>query len=519
VSARGHRDTTSGLHRDGPEPGLAREWRTSDSVLVCLSLCIAAALRFWHLGQQSLWADEFASLLNALLSLAEIPAQALRHDAFEPPLYFWLLHGVIRTAGSSEWALRLLSALAGTATIPVVWLLIRDLIRRPRIANTTALLLATNPLHVWYSQEARPYALLVLLGSAALLCLVRALDRDGAWWVGFVAFSAAAMLTHVTGVVYPVVGGLWALHTRGARVLGRLALAAAGTFALTLPFFISLAYAVRHAEGTGSPERPFTGLEVPYSVFTFLGGYSFGPPVRELQDLGWRVAVANHPAQTLLASATLLWLIALLLRPRRLPIIQVGLLFVVPLAAATAGSLLSTKAYNVRYVLPALVGFLGLMAIAMERPTPRGYRVGLAMVLGLFLWSDAQWFWSRSYWKDDSRAAAACLAMGLTPGSTVAVAPSYMRLLVAYYLPQTSGIRVVGINDVAGLEASHANALAITRPSHVAAPATELVRSLEGGSGYGASRRQVVGYRLYFVPKDSGAVLDGDCQVSGPASQ
>ncbi len=451
--------------------------------------------------------------------MAEIPAQALRNDAFEPPLYFWLLHSVIRVAGSSEWALRLLSAFAGTATIPVVWLLIRNVTQRPRIADTAALLLASNPLHVWYSQEARPYALLVLLGSTALLCLVRALDRGTGWWIGFVVLSAAAILTHVTGVVYPLIGGLWALHARGAKVLGRLAFAATGTVALILPFLIMLASAVGHAKGTGSPQRPFTGLELPYSVFTFLAGYSFGPPIRELQDLGWRVALANHPAQTVLVGVTILWLIALLLRNRRLPIISVGLLFVVPLAAATAGSLLTTKAYNVRYVLPALVGGLALAAIALERLTHQGHRLALVVMLGLFLWSDAQWFWSPSYWKDDSRAAAACLATTLPPGSTVAVAPSYMRPVVAHYLPGASGIRAVGVNDVAGLERTDANALVITRAFHVAAPVTELVRSLEARSGRSASLGRVVGYRLYFVLESARAGAGAECQVSGPSTR
>ena len=510
-----HPITNHDAPADGAGLGLARRLSSPGSPVLWLSLFLAAGLRFWHLGQQSLWVDEFASLLTALPSMAEIPVQALRNDAFEPPLYFWLLHGVIRIAGSSEWALRLLSALAGTATIPVVWLLIRDVTRRPRIADTTALLLATNPLHLWYSQEARPYALLVLFGSTALLCLMRALDRDTrGWWIGFVAFSAAAILTHVTGVVYPLIGGLWALHTRGVRVLGRLAFAATGTFVLTLPFLIMLTGAVGHAKGTGSPQRPFTGLELPYSVFTFLAGYSFGPPVRELQDLGWRVALANHPAQTVLVGVTILWLITLLLRNGRLPIIPVGLLFVVPLAAATAGSLLTTKAYNVRYVLPALVGGLGLAAIALERLTHRGHRLALVVMLGIFLWSDAQWFWSASYWKDDSRAAAACLAAVLPPGSTVAVAPSYMRPVVAHYMPGASGIRAVGVNDVAGLERSDADALAVTRAFHVAAPVAKLVRSLEARSGRSASLGRVVGYRLYFVQEVSRTVAGADCQVS-----
>jgi mannosyltransferase len=494
-------------------PRTAR-WRRRDLALVLLALLVGAVLRFWHLGQQSLWADEFASLLTALPSPADIPAQALRNDAFEPPLYFWLLHGVIHLAGSSEWALRLLSAVAGTLTIPVVWLLLRDLTGRATIAHTGVLLLATNPLHLWYSQEARPYALVVLFGSTALLCLTRGLhsERTG-WWSGFAVLSAATILTHATGVVFPVIGALWALHARGRRVLGRLGFATAGTLALILPFLVTLATAVRHAEGTGSPQRPFTGLELPYSVFTFVAGYSFGPPVRELQDLGWKVALANHPEQTLLVGVMLLALTALVFRARKAPLLQIGLLFVIPLAATAAGSLLTTKAYNVRYVLPGLVGFLGVVAVAMDRLPQRAHALALSLMLGLFLWSDAQWFWFPSYSKDDSRGAAACLASGLPYGSTVAVAPTYMRALVAHYTPESSGLRVVGVASLSSLAASGATALAITRPFHLTVPPAELVREFEARFGRKAPVGHATGYRLIFAPGLPRPLATSVCQV------
>ena len=420
-------------------------------------------------------------------------------------------------AGSSEWALRLLSAIAGTVTVPVVWVLLRDVTQRAGIAHTGAMLLATNPLHLWYSQEARPYALLVLFGSTALLCLSRALRQGGSgWWVGFSVLSALAILTHVTGVVYPVIGSLWALQARGARVLARLTLAAAGVLALTLPFWVTLVSAVRHAKGTGSPQRPFTGWELPYSVFTFVAGYSFGPPVREIQDFGARVALAHHPGQSALVCAILLSLLVLIFRARRSPIIEVGLLFLVPLAAAAAGSLLTTKTYNVRYVLPGLVGFLGLGAVAMGRLKRRDYVLALSLVLGVFVWSDVQWFRSSAYWKEDSRAAAACLTMGLHPGSTVAVAPSYMRALVAHYTPETSGLRIVGVADSGDLAASGATGLAITRPSHTPVPAAALVRAFQARFGGGTRMAHVVGYRLFFPPSPGSPVPVADqCASEG----
>jgi uncharacterized membrane protein len=86
--------------------------------------------------------------------------------------------------------LRSLSALFGTATVPVAYLVGRELIGR-RAGLGLAAIVAVEPMLVWYSQDARAYALLVLLSSAALLFLLRARrtgrGRDLAWWAVFSA--------------------------------------------------------------------------------------------------------------------------------------------------------------------------------------------------------------------------------------------------------------------------------------------------------------------------------------------
>ncbi len=465
-----------------------------------VALCIAAGLRFWQLGHNSLWVDELASLTTALPPLSQIPAAALRHNAFEPPLYFWLLHGVIRTLGVSDGALRLISAVAGTLTVPVFWLLVRDLSRNVSMAGTAALLLAVNPLHIWYSQEARPYALLVCLGTAALLCLARALERDQrGWWIAFAVLSAVTILCHVTGVVYLLVGGIWTLYARGLRGLSRFAVAAVGTFLLTLPFLLTLMAAVRHATGTGSPERPLTGLEVPYSLFTYLAGYSFGPPVREIQDLGWSGAVANHPLQTVFAGMVLLVLCVLVGRARSRRMVVFATWLLAPLALTIVGSLLTTKSFNVRYVLPGLVGFLGLIAIALDGLRPALRAIGLGLVVGLSLYADAQWFTSSVYWKDDSRTVAHCLTRYLPAGSVVGVASPALQNVLTHYAPNGGGVRFVGVADSGSLVGINPAALAVSRVYYLPGLEQRLVRAFRGPNPNGDSGAGAPGYRVYFA--------------------
>ena len=76
--------------------------------------------------------------------------------------------------GLGEVGLRSLSALAGTATIPVAYGAGAVLVSR-RAGIVAAALVATNPFLVWYSQEARSYALLALLGAATVLAFGLAL--------------------------------------------------------------------------------------------------------------------------------------------------------------------------------------------------------------------------------------------------------------------------------------------------------------------------------------------------------
>src|SRR4029077_9241470 len=83
-----------------------------------------------------------------------------------------------QVTGTGEFGLRSLSALAGVATVPVAYLLGLEL-RGRRAGLMAAALVAVNPMLLWYSQEARAYALLALLCAVSLLYCARAERRGG----------------------------------------------------------------------------------------------------------------------------------------------------------------------------------------------------------------------------------------------------------------------------------------------------------------------------------------------------
>ena len=132
-------------------------------------LLLAVLLRFYRLDASSLWSDEGNTWAMLSRSLGEI-ANAAAAD-IHPPGYYWLLKGWSLVFGSSAWAMRSFSALAGVLLV----LLIERIGRRIGPSSSgllAALVAAANPLLIYYSQEARMYMLLALLGAGLFWSLL-----------------------------------------------------------------------------------------------------------------------------------------------------------------------------------------------------------------------------------------------------------------------------------------------------------------------------------------------------------
>ena len=484
-------------------------WKATFWVVVTLAL----GLRLFQLGQNSLWIDEIASLRTIAGSFWEVAEAAMRHNAFEPPLYFWLLDIAAQLFGMSEVGVRLVSAIAGALTIPVVWLLAREMTRREDVAALCATLLALNPLHIWYSQEARPYALMVLFGSAALLFFARA-ARSGSTrdWAGFAIATALALLSHVFGGTALLTAWAWALLRGNQAALRPLLGASLAVVILIAPFYVPLFHATVIATNVGAHPRALTGLEIPYTVYTYLGGYSFGPSQREIQDLGFQAALTQNLGQVAVAVILLTIALALAAARRTAASLAFAILFALPIVLAFVGSAVTTKPYSPRYTLLGLVGALALLSVAIIEQ--RGWR--RAILVGLFcgasLWSDVQWFWVSRYWKEDSRGAVSWLTGTLPAGARVGVAPAYMERALAHYVSrQHSGLCVLGVDgdeDFAG--GSVPDALLLSRRHHLPRW-RQLERAFEREAGARPATDSIVGYRILLgEPPRSDTTRAGD---------
>jgi mannosyltransferase len=168
-------------------------WARADLALVA-TVVVAAGFRLWGFARQSLWYDEWLTAEAAEGSLGHLRWYVTERAGI-PPTYFGLMWVWARIAGDGDAALRLPSVLAGIALVPVTYAALREIGQSRTAARLAALLVAVNPMLVWFSQEARPYSLLVLLGTASLWLLARYWNsgarRDLAIWALVAALAIA----------------------------------------------------------------------------------------------------------------------------------------------------------------------------------------------------------------------------------------------------------------------------------------------------------------------------------------
>src|SRR2546422_3881372 len=153
--------------------------RSSDRSLLILlaAVSIGALFRFVALGQQSLDEDETVSVWLLHHSLVGLFGTIPRTES-TPPLYYVLAWLWTRPFGTGSVAIRSLSACLGVMTVPACFLAARELAGR-RAGEIASVLAALSPALIWYSQEARSYALFTLLSAASLLFFARALRAQG----------------------------------------------------------------------------------------------------------------------------------------------------------------------------------------------------------------------------------------------------------------------------------------------------------------------------------------------------
>lgn len=159
-----------------------------------LLLGAGVAVRFLHLDSKPYWFDECFSVEVARIGWSNFLRLLWWREA-NMALYYVLLR-IWLHFGQSEFFIRSLSALIAAATLPAVYWLGRLLYDR-RVAVIAAALFTFNAYSVRYAQEARSYALFLLLAtlsSGFLIAFLREPSRRN--WRGYVLISVLAVYAH-----------------------------------------------------------------------------------------------------------------------------------------------------------------------------------------------------------------------------------------------------------------------------------------------------------------------------------
>lgn len=164
---------------------------------------VALGLRLVNIDS-GLWIDEIDSLVTSFRpSLADIVLEFPRDNRH--PFYSVLAHLAIAVFGEHNWVIRLPAVIFGTATVPLLYLLGARL-GPPREAFLAATLLAVTYHHVWFSQNARGYAMLGCFAVLGAWLLLRTLDDPRRRFpIGYGAAIALGAWTHLT-MVFVAVG-------------------------------------------------------------------------------------------------------------------------------------------------------------------------------------------------------------------------------------------------------------------------------------------------------------------------
>jgi mannosyltransferase len=281
----------------------------SHRILLMAILLLAAALRFYRLDGQSLWNDEGNSVRLAQRSLALVTAGAA--GDIHPPGYYYLLWAWIRLFGDGEFAVRSLSAVVGLLLVALTYALGRQL-DRPALGLTAAFLAAISPFQVYYSQEARMYILVTLVGAAATYFFIQLMQLEERSqpsslpafqlsslptsqsfnYLAYTFLTAAGLYTHysypVVVAVHNALYGFWLLTTWrrrrvGARLLrwGAVQLGALLLYAPWLP----IAWPKITGYGAISKAHPPT-----YILAQALRQYTLGPTAGDTPWTSWFLA-------------------------------------------------------------------------------------------------------------------------------------------------------------------------------------------------------------------------------------
>jgi tetratricopeptide (TPR) repeat protein len=432
--------------------GQVRQIGLATKILLVLILWASLGLRLHDLGGKGLRGDEIFTDLRSNGSLIDVLTMSnlglgtggreIDELVAQVPLVYAVTH-VVRRLGDGPFFLRLQAAFSGVLGIAILSFLGRQLYNQATGALGAGLL-AISPLHVWFSQDARYYPLLVVLSLLSLILLLRALEADRWYdWLGFSLVTALTLYNHHFGLLVLAAEGLfaviwWLWHRPSSKstawltvrgLLARLGPALALIVLLCLPL-APVWHQLLRQYSFGGGEASGTDIAILQSgwLADWLAAFGAGS--------GWRMWLYLVPFMAGLLTSVLegrTGLKTLLLTVLWLAVPLVTLLILQPSKSLSYRHLIFLLPF---YLLVVAHGTLGVLRLAgrMSRSAVKAAVVSfllLVFVLGSVAPLRAYYSQEKQNW----RAAAALVQQAWRPGEVLLTPTRYRAECVRYYAP------------------------------------------------------------------------------------
>lgn len=436
---------------------------------------LAFLMRRKGLATQSLWFDEADLVARAQRDIGVLLGEMLKPGE-NGPLYTIFMHFWLKLAGSGEAALRTPSLLAGTAAVPLIYLLAKKISRNALVSLIAAVLITVSPYQVWYSQDAKMYPLALLLTMASVYLFLTALETNRkSWWIAYVVLTTLSFYVHLMSVLivavevgYYLAVVWWPQRNRSKalqennpvklNLIQRVkqayrSRAVIALSLLTLPYLpIALWQARALWDGkvgktwfqpVGLPEmintlgRRFGVNRIPDAFWEAAGAWFYGGLVVLGLVVAWRLyrqhkkeSPGLEPAR---ANPEAAWLLTLYLV---LPVVAFYLLT------------LRIPSFAERYLLIASPAYYLLVAWGLGWLILKFWPVGIMAGAVALVFAGVALFsfnYSEAPQKEDWREALRWLQTELRGGDEIIVMPGYLKTAVDYYLKVPPGVAVYTI--------------------------------------------------------------------------
>jgi 4-amino-4-deoxy-L-arabinose transferase-like glycosyltransferase len=398
--------------------------RIRPGVILLAEVALAALLCLVALGSRSFWLDESVSVTIAGLDWSAFVDIIQRREA-NLSLYHLLLSWWVNL-GESEWAVRSLSVIMAVVAIPVLYAVARR-VAGTRVALLAGFLLAINPMFVRYGQEARGYALCLLLVTVASYLFVRGLQQPSWWvWVAYALAAALAAYAHFFALLIPPAHAASLLFLNRHQIPWRKAAVSAGLLVLSLVFLFYL-LAANEDSGIGWTsgsrigrlfvrihDRPVLALAIVILAAAILFAAwkllsrRLGDSLRSWSSWSWAFPIA--------------WI-------------------VVPLAIVTLVAIAYQPLFVLRYFIVCLPGVMLLLAMLVMLALRLRRRAVAAGVVAVIVLASAvglyQWYTAGQ--EEDWRGATRYVVSSAEPGDGVMLYAPFVRIPFALYLGEAGG--------------------------------------------------------------------------------